>query len=142
MCAGRFQLPLPTLASSSEPRPSRSQGYQQAGCGGTGHKLNSQKCVCMGGRCLLPPRTWDLETSYTLAEESRWKSLYSTQIHGSSGPVLTHAFPTTYPGHYHKEVSRYVYSQAGCGRVLPCPQLSQGSMPRSQLSTSCILMTV
>ena len=34
------------------------------------------------------------------------------------------------------------YSQAGCGRVLPCPQLSQESMPRSQLSTSCILMTV
>ena len=33
-------------------------------------------------------------------------------------------------------------SQAGCGRVLPCPQHSQGSRPRSQLSTSCILMAV
>ena len=34
--------------------------------GSTGHKLKSQKCVCMGGRCLLPTRTWELETSYTL----------------------------------------------------------------------------
>ena len=70
LCAGRFQLPLPALPSNSEPRPFRSQGYQQAGCGGTGHKLNSQKCVCMGGRCLLPARTWDLEPSYTLVEET------------------------------------------------------------------------
>ena len=47
LCAGRFQLPLPALPSNSEPRPFRSQGYQQAGCGGTGHKLNSQKAdVC------------------------------------------------------------------------------------------------
>ena len=29
-------LPLPALPSNSEPRPFRSQGYQQAGCGGTG----------------------------------------------------------------------------------------------------------
>ena len=50
LCAGTFQLPLPTLPSRSEPRPCRSEGYLQAGCGGTGHKLNSQKCVCMGGR--------------------------------------------------------------------------------------------
>ena len=49
--------------------------------------------------CLLPTRTWDLEPGYTLIEESRWKSLYSTQIHGSSGPVLTHAFPATSPSH-------------------------------------------
>ena len=45
MCAGRFQLPLPALPSNSEPRPFRSQAFsnQQAGCGGTGHKLNTQK---------------------------------------------------------------------------------------------------
>ena len=99
LCAGRFQLPLPTLPSNSEPRPFRSEGYQQAGWGGTGHKLNSQKCVCMGGRCLLPTLTWELEPSYTLIEEGHWKSLYSTQIHGSSGPMLTHAFPATSPSH-------------------------------------------
>ena len=69
LCAGRFQLPLPTLPSNSEPRPFRSQGYQQAGCGGTGHKLNSQKCVCMGGRCLLPTRTCEWEPSYTLMKK-------------------------------------------------------------------------
>ena len=68
LCAGRFQLPLPALPSNSEVRPFRSQGYQQAGCGGTGHKLHSQKCVCMGGRCLLPACSWDLEPSYTLVE--------------------------------------------------------------------------
>ena len=66
MCAGRFQLPLPTLLSNSRLRPIRSEGYQQAGCGGTGQKLNSQKCVCMGGRCLLRILTWELEPSYTL----------------------------------------------------------------------------
>ena len=91
MCARRFQLPLPTLPSSSEPRPFRSEVYQQAGCAGTGHKLNSQKCVFMGGRCLLPTRVSELEPSYTRIE-GRWKSLYSTQIHVSSGPMLTHAF--------------------------------------------------
>ena len=66
MCAGRFQLPLPTLPSNSEPRPFRSERNQQAGWGGTGQKLNSQKCVCMGGRCLLRILTWELEPSYTL----------------------------------------------------------------------------
>ena len=38
-----------------------------------------------------------LEPSYTVIEEGHWKSLYSTQIHGSSGPVLTHAFPQILP---------------------------------------------
>ena len=47
---GRFQLPLPALPPDSEPRPFRSERKQLAGWGGTGHKLNSQKCVCMGGR--------------------------------------------------------------------------------------------
>ena len=60
-------------------------------------KLNSQKCVCMGGRCLLPTRTWELEPSYTVIEEGHWKSLYSTQIHGSSGPVLQMLFPQPLP---------------------------------------------
>ena len=46
-----------------------------------------------------PLVTWELEPSYTLIEEGRWKSLYSTQIHGSSGPMLTHAFPATSPSH-------------------------------------------
>ena len=58
--------------------------------GSTGHKLKSQKCVCMGGRCLLPTRTWELETSYTL-EEGHLKSLYSTQIIVSTGLTLPHA---------------------------------------------------
>ena len=64
-------LTLPTLPSRSEPRPIRSEGYLQAGCGSTGHKLNSQKCVCIGDRCLLPTRTSELEPSYTLIEEGR-----------------------------------------------------------------------
>ena len=97
LCAGRFQLPLPALPSNSEPRPFRSQGYQQAGCGGTGHKLNSQKCVCMGGRCLLPARTWVLENSYTLVEESRWKSLYSTQYTGVQAQCSHMLFPQPLP---------------------------------------------
>ena len=29
---------------------------------------STQKCVCMGGRCLLPTRTWELEPSYTPIE--------------------------------------------------------------------------
>ena len=41
-----------------------------------------------------------------------------------------------------KDVSRYEYGQAGCGRVLPRAQLSQESMPRSQLSTGCVLMAI
>ena len=93
LCAGRFQLPLPTLPSNSEPRPFRSEGYQQAGCGGTGHQLNSQKCVCMGGRCLLRILTWELEPSYTPIEEGCWKSLYSTQIHGVQAQCLHMLFP-------------------------------------------------
>ena len=92
-------LPLPTLPSNSEPRPFRSERNQQAGWGGTGLKLNSQKCVCRGDRCLLPTLTWELETTYTLIEEGHWKSLYSTQIHRSSGPMLTHAFPATSLSH-------------------------------------------
>ena len=112
-------LTLPTLPSRSEPRPFRSEGYLQAGCGGTGHKLNSQKCVCMGGRCLLPTRTCELEPSYHLIEEDLWKSLFSTQIHVRSGTTIPHAFLTTSPSHYHEDVSSYVYSQAGGGRIQP-----------------------
>ena len=41
--------------------------------------------------------SWNLAT--LLLKKDCWKSLYSTQIHGSSGPMLTHAFPTTYPSH-------------------------------------------
>ena len=87
--------------------------------GSTGHKLNTQKCVELGGRCLLSTRTWEVETSCTLIEEGRWKSLYSTQICVSSGPTLPHAFLTTSPSTYHKDVSLYVYSLAGCGREGP-----------------------
>ena len=97
--SGRFQLALPTLPSSSEPRPFRSEGYQQAGCGGTGHKLNSQNCVFMGSRSPLPTRTCELEPSYTLIEEGLWKSLYSTQIQVRSGTTIPHAFLTTSPSH-------------------------------------------
>ena len=59
----------------------------------------------LGGRCLLPTPTWELEPSYTLIEEGRWKSLYSTQIHVSSGPTLPHAFLKTSPSTYHQDVS-------------------------------------
>ena len=97
MCARRFQLPLPTLPSSSEPRPFRSEGYQHAGCGGTSHKLNSQNCVFLGGRSLLPTRTCELEPSYTLIEEGLWKSLCSPHIHVRSEKTIPHAFLTTSP---------------------------------------------
>ena len=97
MCAWRLQLPLLTLPSLSSPRPFRIVGYLQARCGGTGHKLNSQKRVCMGCRCLLPTRTWELEPSYTLIEEGHWKTLYPTQIHVNSGPKQTHAIPQPLP---------------------------------------------
>ena len=93
LCAGRFQLPLPTLPSNSEPRPFRSERNQQAGWGGTGLKLNSQKCVCRGDRCLLPTLTWELEPSYTPIEEGCWKSLYSTQITGVQAQCLHMLFP-------------------------------------------------
>ena len=56
--AGAKTLRHPGIPRS---RPFRSEGYLQALCGGTGHKLNSQKCVCMGGRCLQPTSTWELE---------------------------------------------------------------------------------
>ena len=51
----------------------------------------------LGGRCLLPTPTWELEPSYTLIEEGRWKTVYSTQIHVSSGPMLTLAISPTSP---------------------------------------------
>ena len=44
--------------------------------GGTGHKLNLQKCVCFAGRCLLGTYSGELEPSYTLIEQGRWQSLY------------------------------------------------------------------
>ena len=97
LCAWRLQLPLLTLPSLSSPMPFRIEGYLQARCGGTGHKLNSQKCVCMGGRCLLPTGTWELEPSYTVIEEGHWKSLYSTQIHGSSAQCSHMLFPQPLP---------------------------------------------
>ena len=93
LCAGRFQLPLPTLPSNSEPRPFRSERNQQAGWGGTGLKLNSQKCVSRGDRCLLPTLTWELETTYTLIEEGHWKSLYSTRYTGVQAQCLHMLFP-------------------------------------------------
>ena len=44
--------------------------------GGTGHKLNSQKCVCFAGRCLLDTYRDEVYRSYTLIEHGHWKSLY------------------------------------------------------------------
>ena len=38
--------------------------------GGTVHYLNTQKCVCLGGRCLVPTCPWELGPSYTLIEEA------------------------------------------------------------------------
>ena len=59
----------------------------------------------LGGRCLLPTPTWELEPSYTPIEEGRWKSLYSTQRPGSRGLMLPHAFLTTSRRTYHQDVS-------------------------------------
>ena len=97
LCAGRFQLPLPALPSNSEPRPFRSQGYQQAGCGGTGHKLNSQKCVCMGRRCLLPARTWDLEPSYTLMKQDFGNRCIQLRYTGAQAQCSHMLFPQPLP---------------------------------------------
>ena len=44
--------------------------------GGTGHKLNLQKCVCFAGRCLLDTYRDEVYRSYTLIEHGHWKSLY------------------------------------------------------------------
>ena len=76
LCAGTFVLSLTTLQSRIEPRPVTSAVYLEEDVGSTGHKLNSQKCVQLEGKCLLPTRTWELETSYTLIEQGRWQSLY------------------------------------------------------------------
>ena len=99
LCAGRFQLPLPTLASSSEPRPFGSQAFsnQQAGCGGTGHKLNSQKCVCMGGRCLLPTRTCEWEPSYTLMKKDFGNRCIQLRYTGVQAQCLHMLFPQPIP---------------------------------------------
>ena len=64
--AGTFHLPLTTLQSRILPRPVSSEVYLEEDVGSKGHKLNFEECVCLGGRCLLPTRTWELETSYTL----------------------------------------------------------------------------
>ena len=37
--------------------------------GGTGHKLNSQTCVCFAGRCLLDTYRGEVYPSYTLIEQ-------------------------------------------------------------------------
>ena len=44
--------------------------------GGTGHKLNSQKCVYFAVRCLLDTYRGEVYPSYTLIEQGRWQSLY------------------------------------------------------------------
>ena len=48
----------------------------QSGSGGTGHKLNSQKCVRFAGRCLLDTYRGEVYPSYTLIEQGHWQSLY------------------------------------------------------------------
>ena len=97
LCAGRFQLPLPALPSNSEPRPFRSQGYQQAGCGGTGHKLNSQKCVCMGGRCLLPARTWDFNLATLLLRKAVGNRCIQLRYTGVQAQCSHMLFPQPLP---------------------------------------------
>ena len=94
--AGSFHLPLTTLLSRIEPRPVSSEVYLQEDVGSTGHKLNSQKCVRLVGRCLLPTRTCKLELA-TLFEEGRLKSLYSFQMIVSTGLTLPHAFRCPLP---------------------------------------------
>ena len=42
--------------------------------GGTDQKLNSQKCVCFEGRCLLDTYRGEVYPSYTLIEQGRWQS--------------------------------------------------------------------
>ena len=96
MCAGRFQLPLPTLASSSEPRPfgSEGSGRQDIGLQAMSSTLRSvyawEADVCYP----LGHGSWN---SYTPIEEGCWKSLYSTQIHGSSGQCSHMLFPQPLP---------------------------------------------
>ena len=87
-----------------------------------GHKLNSQKCVCMGGRCLQPTSTWEVEPSYILIEEGRWKTLYSTQIHVSSGPMLTHAIPQPLPAPNIRMLAAMSTLRPDAGGL--CPDLS------------------
>ena len=117
-----FQLLLPTLPSNSEPRPFRSEGYQQAVCGGTSHNLNSQNCVFLGSRSLLPTRTCELEPSYTLIEEGLWKSLYSTQIHVRSGTTIPHAFLPTSPSPNRRMLAATSTVRQDAGGF--CPELS------------------
>ena len=57
----------------------------------------SQKCVCMGGRCLLPTRTWELEPSYTVIEEGHWKSLYQVKYTGVQAQCSHMLFPQPLP---------------------------------------------
>ena len=97
LCSAAFHLLSQHFRHAASPGGLEVKGTCRQDVGVTGHKLNSQKCVCMGGRCLLPTRTCELEPSYTLIEEGLWKSLYSTQIHVCSGPTISHAFLTTSP---------------------------------------------
>ena len=97
LCAGRFQLPLPTLPTNSVPRPFRSEGYQQDGCGGTGHQLNSQKWVCMGGKCLLPTRTCEWEPSYTLMKKDFGNRCIKLRYTGVQAQCLHMLFPQPIP---------------------------------------------
>ena len=122
MCVWRLRLPLLTLPSLSSNRNFRSEWYLQARCGGTGHKLNSPKRVCMGCRCLLPTQTWELEPSYTLIEEGLWKTLYSTQIHVHSGPKLTHAIPQPLPAPKIRMLASMSTLRQGAGGF--CPDFS------------------
>ena len=97
LCAGRFQFPLPALPSNSEPRPFRSQGCQQAGCGGTGHKLNSQKCVCMEADVCYPlvHGNWNLTTLWLRkAVGNRCIQLRYTGVQAQCSHKL---FPQTLP---------------------------------------------
>ena len=137
MCAGSFQLPLPALPSNSEPRPFRSQAFsnQQAGCGGTGHKLNSQKFVCMGGRCLLPARTWDLEPSYTLVEESHWNRCIQLRYTGVQAQCSHMLFPQPLPATNIRMLTATPTVRQDAG--LFCPVLS--SHREACLEASCQL---
>ena len=71
--------------------------------------------------------SWNLAT--LLLKKDFGNRCIQLRYTGVQAQCLHMLFPQPIPATNSKEVSSYVYSQAGCGRVLPCPQLSQGSMP-------------
>lgn len=76
-CRLGAKLPRQTLGSRSATLPHTTKccgsgTYSQDG-GGTGHKLNSQECVCFAGRSLLDSYRGEVNPNYTLMEQGHWQ---------------------------------------------------------------------